>query len=53
MHVLKAVLIALALLLMPDARDVQAEPSPTPAPTDPNGGWVRIVPKPLTINGRL
>lgn len=53
MHALKAGLIASALLLMPHARDVQAEPSPTPAPTDPDEGWVRIVPKPRTVNGRL
>lgn len=53
MRALKAGMVAAVLLLLSEARGVHAEASPTPAPADPNGGWVRIVPKPLTINGRL
>lgn len=42
----------MAVALISGATPVLAGPSAAPAAMDPSGGWVRIVPKPLTINGR-
>lgn len=51
---LKAGLLFALMLLSPHlARAQQSPPSPAPSPApDGSHGWVRIVPKPLSINGR-
>jgi len=51
---LKAGLLFALVLLSPHlARAQQSPPSPAPSPApDGSHGWVRIVPKPLSINGR-
>jgi hypothetical protein len=48
----KAGLLAATLLVLHNGQSGRAAPPPTPASRQSSEGWVRIVPKPLTINGR-
>lgn len=53
MSLLKHGMIASVLLLLPGITAAQADTSVSPAPANAPDGWVRIVPEPVTIDGRL